>query len=585
MRAPRRSALILAAASLLAAVGLWLPAFRTLEGTGFGDWQFFHHMWEAGFVALTRYGEWPLWDPYHCGGITILGNPQSQHMSPLYLLALLAGPTLGSKLFLCAHAWAGFAGMYLFARREHDLGVPGAALASLAWAASGFFVSHGSGGHSAFLPFYFAPFVLLAWRAAARDLRYAAAVAGLLTLVLLEGGVYPFPYLMLLLAFDTLARTISGEAVRPIARAGTVAAMLTALLGAIRLLPIADELARNPRTMPSLDGVSVAEALEMLTAREHEWRYLGHEFVWPEYGTYVGWGILSLAALGVASARRKPWLAVVAGAVVFFGLMLGQHGPASPWAIVHRLPIYDSLRVPSRFAVLFTLYLGLLAGRGLDWIADRFERPSMPAMLARASVVLPPLAIAAIATDLLIVHYPILDRWTDPPIVTDFVSPRYYLTAERPYGRYYASFPRMNLGSRGCYEAMNFTPARGLWSGDQAQARVLGGTGSVVGFSRTTSRVFASVRLERASRVLFDQNFAPGWHSNLGEVVEQSGMLAVDLPAGAHQITLVYRPRTLVPGLSLSLLGLLLALTLVRFPRFDSASARRAIPKTPEPSA
>ncbi|HEX2677869.1 MAG TPA: hypothetical protein VHM19_14550, partial [Polyangiales bacterium] len=124
---PSRDVLVLAGCSLLAAVGLWCPAFFSLQATGFGDWQFFHHMWEAGYVAVTRYGEWPLWDPYHCGGITIFGNPQSQHLSPFYWIAFLVGPTLGSKIFLVLHAWAGFAGMYLLARKT-GLALPGALL-------------------------------------------------------------------------------------------------------------------------------------------------------------------------------------------------------------------------------------------------------------------------------------------------------------------------------------------------------------------------------------------------------------------------------------------------------------------------
>jgi hypothetical protein len=574
----RKRAVLIALGSLLAAFGLWLPAFYSLQATGFGDWQFFHHMWEAGYVALSRYGEWPLWDPYHCGGITILGNPQSQHLSPLYLIALLAGPTLGSKLFLVMHAWAGFAGMYLFARREHGLGLPGALLASLGWAASGFFASHGSGGHSAFLPFYLAPWLLLAWRAAAHELRYCAAVAGLLALVLLEGGVYPFPYLVLLLCFDALLRFIERAPVRGIAGAALLAAPLTGLLGAIRLLPIMDELARNPRTMPSTDGVYLDEVLEMLTARDHGWRYEGHEFVWPEYGTYVGWAVLGLGALGLFGAWRRPWRGVVAGLVLFLAFMTGEHGPASPWSLVHRLPVYDSLRVPSRFAVFFTLYLGLLAGHGLDLVAQKLAR--VPRPLAPVLRALPFLAVGGIAADLVIVHFPVINRWTDPPVVTNFVSERHYLTERHAYGRFYASFPRMNLGSRGCYEAMTFTPARGLWTGDRPQARLLRTAGSVRAWGRTSSRVWADVTLEQSGRVLFNQNYAPGWRSSAGTVVSNAEMLAVDLPKGSYHLALRYRPRTLLPGACLSALGTLCALAL-----WFSKRGRRAMAPVREPAA
>jgi len=61
--------------ALLLAALQWFPAFRDPAATGFGDWQMIHHNWEAAYVALARFGEWPLWDPFHCGGVSILGNP------------------------------------------------------------------------------------------------------------------------------------------------------------------------------------------------------------------------------------------------------------------------------------------------------------------------------------------------------------------------------------------------------------------------------------------------------------------------------------------------------------------------------
>ncbi len=549
-----RTTWLIALGSFLAALLLWFPAFRDPYATGFGDWQFFHHMWEAGYVALTRHGEWPLWDPYHCGGITILGNPQSQHFAPTYLLALLAGPTLGSKLFVLVHAWAGFAGMYLLARK-HDLGVAGAILASLTWAASGFFASHGSGGHSAFMPFYLAPWLLLAWRAAATDARHAVSVAALLVLTLLEGGVYPFPYFVLLLSFDAFVRLVMRENVRGILLAGVVSGVLTALAGAIRLVPMADELRRNPRPMQSRDGITFAEVIEMLTVRKHGFRYEGHPFVWPEYVTYVGYGVLTLSALGLLWSLARRRFRVAVGLAVFLGLMMGDRGPASPWELLHALPVYESLRVPTRFAVLFTLYLGLLAGVGLEVLRGRFPR------LAPAAY----LVIAGICADMLIVHFPTINRWAYPPVRSDFVAERYHLSTLN-YRRHYASFPRMHLGSRGCYEAMAFKPAKGLWTGDRPQARLLQGTGELLAFSRTNNRVWLEVHMDGPGRLLVNQNYAPGFRTNIGEILEHEGKLALDLPAGKHDIEVRYLPATLVPALLLSALGILLSLAWWRRP-------------------
>jgi hypothetical protein len=553
--------------SSAAALVLWWPAFRSLQATGFGDWQQFHHAWEAGWIALWRFGEWPLWDPFHCGGITIFGNPQSQVFSPFYFLSFLGGPTVGTKLFLVLHAAAGFGGMFAFARQAYGLGRAGSACASAVWAGSGFFAWHGAGGHSAFLPFYFTPLVLFAWRRTADDVRWAAAVAGLFALVLCEGGVYPFPFLVLLCAFDGVARWVRASRAGErwgIARGALVAVPLTALVGAVRLMPILDELRRHPRTMPSVDSLTLLEVLEMLTARSHPWRNPPHPFVWGEYGTFVGWGALALGACGlvVALARRRPSLPV--GLVVFGAFMLGDHGPWSPWALLHELPIYDSLRVPSRFAVFFTLYLALLAGTALDaaesglswWAVRRFG--AWPRLLATA---IPHACVLGLCWDLYAVNHVTVARWTRPPVADGPVAARHHLST-LPYGRWYASFPRLNVGSRGCYEAMAFEVPKGLWTGDVPQVRIEarpGATrpgGEVRAWGRTTSTAWAEVALDGPARIVFNQGFAPGWTASVGvAAADPYGRLVVDAPAGTRRILLRYRPPTLAWALGLSLAG------------------------------
>jgi hypothetical protein len=557
--------------SLVAAVLMWLPAFREPFATGFGDWQYFHHIWEVGYVALTRYREWPLWDPYHCGGITIFGNPQSQHLSPLYLVALSLGPTLGSKLFVVLHAWGGFAGMFLFAHKRR-LSVPAASLCALTWCGSGFFVWHVATGHAAFLPFYFTPWVVLAVDHAVRDIRYASALAALLTLVLLGGGVYPFPYFILLIGFSALSQRLRDRRWIGVLSALLAAGILTALMGAVRLWPIMDELRRHPRTMPSSDGVSPLEVAEMLTARSHPWLWPPHEFVWAEYGSYVGTAVCVLALIGVLSALRRGNRSWIAGAVLFFALMLGDHGNASPWVWLHALPVYDSLRVPSRFTVLFTLYLTLLAGYGLDQLLNRSERIGLgrgprPQKLLGIGIV------ALFAINLIVVQYPVIDRWKEPPVRTDSVSPRFYLT-KLPYSELSASLPRMNLGSRRCGEAMNYQRSKKLWDGDKPQVRVIRGRGRVSEFHRTTSRLVFEAKLREPSRVVINQNYAPGWRSNVGRIESDAGRLALELNAGTHRVVLVYRPPMLWASISLTLIGIVLALLLARFgSRFTRSGA------------
>src|SRR5689334_4356621 len=102
--------------SCVLAVLEWWPMLRSPGATGFGDWQMVHHNWEAAYISLSRFGEWPLWDPFHCGGVPILGNPESQLYAPWFALSFLMGTVIAVKVMLLGHIACAAAGMYWLAR-------------------------------------------------------------------------------------------------------------------------------------------------------------------------------------------------------------------------------------------------------------------------------------------------------------------------------------------------------------------------------------------------------------------------------------------------------------------------------------
>ena len=583
-------------ASLGVSTAFWSPAFVRLDSTGFGDWQMVHHNWEVGWVALRRFGLWPLWDPYHCGGIPMLGHPESQHFSPFFWLSVLFGDhatVVAVKLMIVAHTAAGIAGGALWARRVFQLQLAPSALVGVAWSCSSFWGWHVAGGHATFAPFWLAPWLLLAWRAMALDLRYAAAVAGLMTLTVLEGGTYPFPYFVLLLAFESvvlLVRPPHPPAKSPAPRdptphsaprgiesdhnrtrrrlllGGAIAALLTALLGAIRFLPIFHTLALFPRTVASTDAMSLAELVPMFTRHDIPWHHPTHEYVWPEYANYVGWPVFLLGVAGawVAIARRR--LDAVLGFAVFTTLMLGSFAAWAPWTLLHHLPVFDSLRVPSRFTVFVSLYLSLLAGLALDagWAATArrvfpaAKRPFGPALRA-ARLIAPWAIVVAILADPFVRDVQINDRWNGPPLNIDVEYDRFHLIPPHDYGNVYASLPRMNLGTPGCYAGnMVWRISPALWVGDVPQARVSRRIGRVVSARRTPREISVEVVLSAPGVVLLNQNHHPDWVASEGEVVEERGLLAVALPAGDHRFTVRYEPPMLAPGLATSGAGIVL---------------------------
>ena len=557
LRAMRFEAVLSALLALLLAARQWWPAFRSLPSTGFGDWQMIHHHWEAQRIAVQRFGEWPVWDPFFCGGITIAGNPESQLYAPLFWLTFLIGSIAAAKLFLLLHAACALLGMYWLARAEYRLQPGAAAFAAVAWALSGWLAWDGSGGHATFLPFAFAPWIVLCFRRSERSPAFVVATAALLVLTLLEGGTYPFPYFVLLLALELGLKLAQRGSVRAVLRGAAQIAALTTLAGAIRLLPIALELSATPRAVASEDALGWRDVWLMLTARSHEWSFAPHPYVWPEYGSYVGYSVLALAAIGAAAcvARRAP-PHLLLGLLLFGLLMLGSPAPYFPWPLLHELPVYDSLRVPSRFAVLVTFYLALLAGHALALLLMRLPR--------RPALAVAGLAVAAQSADMLAVTAEIVDRWHEPPLSSAAPEPAFHVANDSRYGFALASYPQLNVGSLLCYAgAMNWQASPALWIGRSAQARVVRARGRVLSWGVTTRRVFAEVDLPKPARVVFNQNHAPGWTASTGELQEDRGRLAVDLPAGRRRIELVYAPPALGYAAALSALGLGLMLWLL----------------------
>lgn len=567
-RTNRARSLLGVGLALLLAVGYWSPAFLDPQATGFGDWQYFHHMWEVAWVAWVRYREIALFDPFQCGGVPLWGDPQAQTYGPWFLLALALGTTLALKVGVVLHTAVGLVGGYLHARDEHRLSPSASALASAVFCGSGFFAWHIAGGHSAFLPFYFAP--LLAWslRRAFDDVRYVVAVAGLVALTLHEGGVYPMPYFVLLL----LLETFGDRRAKDLPRALLVlvsSGLLSLLLGAFRLIAVAIELRRHPRPTVIDDHLGLDELAMMLTAREHDWHVPGHPYVWPEYCAYVGLLVVVLGAIGYHVAVRQGRMRLVVGTLVFGLLAMGNLGVYSPWVLLHDVPVFGSLRVPSRFVVLFILHLGLVAAVCLDAFASRLPKR------AAIATILPALLVLGVVADITVTSRPLVHRWTNPALAP---LDRHAVFEQRPpqvHAAAFASLPRMGVGSSGCYVVLDYAVARGLRFGPGQDAWLSSGRGEARVVRRTVNTIELAVRADEPVTVVLNQNHSPDYVTDVGRIEDANGMLAVALPAGEHRVRLRFRPESLRLAIAPFVVGVLIAAgVLVRGRR--ARSLRRA---------
>lgn len=541
-------------------------------GTGFGDYQFFHHTWELGRVAIGRYRELPLWNPYQCGGIPEWGDPQSQLFHPLFFLSFLLGTTLALKLFILAHAAAGFAGMYRFCRTEEALERAPSALSSVVFASSGFFAWHVGVGHGGFVAFYLTPWVLLAFRRSVADVRWAGVVALAFLLALLAGGVYAFPYFALLIAVDGLRLLAASKHRRALVVALLAAALSALLVSAIRLVPVIEHLAWYPRVRDHKDASSLLELLGFLTHFDRASDFglvAGHPWSRVEYGSYVGVPVLLLACAAALSDIRRR-LALVIPLVVFGSLCLGDFASYAPWSLLRRLPVFSSLQVPTRFAFAVVFFLATLSGHGVAFLVERGARAFGAARASRWLALAPIGFSLAAGLPILAEHRAVLaGRWNGPVIVDQ--PARHYFLDGVPSGNALAKYPprmfapQQHLGTGWCYTGMGYGPAPSLRAGDVAQVE-LKPFGTVLGENRTITRATADVVLPIGGRAIFNQTFAPGWTTESGALSVDERRIAVDLPPGTHHVLLEYAPRSLPRAALTSLLGLVAIVLLWRFP-------------------
>ena len=286
-------------------------------------------------------------------------------------------------------------------------------------------------------------------------------------------------------------------------------------------------------------------AQELFSRNQNALRWLdGIQWSFYEYGAYVGPFFAGLALLGVVSDRKRalPWLA---GAAVTLAFSLGSPVWWAPWALLHRLPLYDFEHVPSRFLIIFVMALAPLASIGTETICGKGRL-----WTAIAAVIL-----AAAVKDCWKVNYinvmlAMAGQMSEPlPHSPQFRQ--FWDVSDRQT----FSVAVSNQGALNCYAAPG-THARGYnQSGYQGEQYLLG-DGTVKSTNWTPNALSFEVQIPSPTIMVVNQNYEPGWRlvEGRGEVFSRDRLLAVSLPAGRQHLELAYRSGAFVAGLAITML-------------------------------
>jgi hypothetical protein len=352
-------------------------------------------------LALTKYGEFPLWNPYLGTGLPSVADPMFHLFNPFISLPILAfGVSAGFKLALFISFLAAGLGMWTLAR-ELGLGRLGRLWLGLLYPLCGLPAAKFIQGHYLLVfGWGWIPFTLAALLATRRTPRAVPLTALGLTLVFLSGnGYYAYYLIYVFLIFALLTvfglktapwrLTINRPNLKRLAAIG----ILTLGLSAVQLFPQLEYRSSYLKpTNPSLsDSQPFREILLDLTSPDPFRTSALSPILRPEeYYAYLGWWpLLGLLGLPLAWKRADKRLIVFFASLLVF-TFLWINVDQMPWReLFIRLPLLAQFRYPSRMLVIGTLALVTLSGLGLEsfhttlqgWLTKHGQKPVWASLL------------------------------------------------------------------------------------------------------------------------------------------------------------------------------------------------------------
>jgi hypothetical protein len=561
----------LALYALLAAALVW-PALAVAASTNeFRDAQVMLLHEHAALDSVKRFGELPLWNPWYCGGMYALGAPQARFASPTFLATLWLGAQRAEVLVAFLFAVLGMEGTYrwLAPRVRSPLA---SALIAPVFALSGHVAVSFFRGWTNFWGFELVPWILCGVSLAARGRTSGVLLAAVAFAAMLGfGGTFAAPLVAVAVIVEAL-RALSELGGSARVRAVGMLALTASFMAAVslfRLLPVAETLEAAPRIMAGTPGHAPKAVLSMLVGTlevKNGDVDLAGQF-------YVGGIFLGLAALGGSDRRSLRAMLV---AVIFVWLAAGYARKPALFALLRELPVLSALRYPERFLWLAILFACEPAARSLE----KIPRLGEGARWRYGAVAVLGAGLALTLWGQITTFHRAASARTLGALQA---APEDAAFRQSRGNRWLAAHVQaQNLGSLSCWEVhpvVQSARLRGDLAAEEYLADATAGTASRTSWS--PNRVAVKAVLMRATRLLVNQNWHPGWRASVGTVVSEEGLLAVDLPAGEHDVVLTFAPRSARTGAWVSLVAAAsLAALAWRLRRGLPAFARRHLPWT-----
>jgi hypothetical protein len=536
-------------------IGVWLlkprlAHFSLVPSDGADRDLFVQLRWVA-YYTIAHFHQWPFWNPYKCGGMTLIGNPESAVVTPFLLFYLILGLIPGILFEVYFHLAIMFSGGYVLGR-ELELAPLAALVLAVVFPSSSWLSLHIALGHLNFLSIAYVPWILALLLMSCRLRRWhLAMLGGLLCGLALTEGNYGFAFAVMLVALVAMWCAMIQLSIRPLL-AGALIGIFAVLFSLPKLIPTAEQLMTYPReTLISYlrwHGVITA-----LFSRDQDiTRPTVGSFFFAEYAGYIGAPFVMLALVGAISDIRKsaPW---VVGAIFFLTLYRGDTTPDSLTMWLRHLPLAGNIGLCGRWAIPLVFCVGVLAALGATLLCER------PQVWGRRLVTI-------------LFTVGVVDAWlVCAPNYRYFFQPA--LPRPEPsqtFRQYWSGLPvpltsiaMAGMGSVNCGDiGYHIRPPKDTvlgWNqkGYRGEYYLLD-AGDVTETLWTPNRMSYEVKVPSPTSLVINQIMYRGWHLTYGDglVYPEHRLIAVRIPAGRQEIELQYTPHHIYAAFAIMLAAL-----------------------------
>lgn len=439
----------------LCTLGIYIFPLMHLPRLNAYDWEYFNGLSYVVKSSFLGYNTLPVHNPWSCGGLDLLTNPQNRIFSPFVLADLIFYPPFSNLIPFMVLTFLGLCGGFLLFRKL-NVSVKLSVIGAILFINSTWFGLHFAEGHITFGSMQLLPLALYFGLRLKDSPRYFLYLSLLFCYFILDGGVYTLFFSFLLI--------LSTYAVQFQKFLKTIRIYIANHSGLVLFLCMTSLLICAPKVLPTFFFPP-----SILSYTTHDYSIVmpfsiwfnaflnplqqpgfNSDEMWPfrfhEFGTYLS-PLALLLILSVIFWRRDFFVRnakYVFLAVFWFWIATGIFPSINLWQFLEYVPFFNRLHLQSRTLILCFLFFVLLTVKSLDLLLKRYRIPAyvLVALLLAESFFVRIHSNYDFGTRSLFLDQPIQSTTIDRTV-------RYSRIAEH--------YQAVNTGSARCYEP-SFSP-------------------------------------------------------------------------------------------------------------------------------